>query len=75
MKESNQDSRERKKGRDRKLIPEEAEGIQRTREYKTQNVTENLFDSILELSWWLRQERIPLQGRIPGFDPWVGKIL
>ena len=25
-------------------------------------------------SWWLRQQRIYLQFRRPGFDPWVGKI-
>ena len=24
--------------------------------------------------WWLRQYRIHLQGRRPGFNPWVGKI-
>ena len=24
--------------------------------------------------WWPRQERICLQCRSPGFDPWVGKI-
>ena len=24
--------------------------------------------------WWLRQERICLQCRRAGFDPWVGKI-
>ena len=28
----------------------------------------------LRLPWWLRQWRICLQGRRPGFDPWVGKI-
>ena len=26
------------------------------------------------LPWWLRQYRICLQWRWPGFDPWVGKI-
>ena len=26
------------------------------------------------LPWWLRQERIGLPYRRPGFDPWVGKI-
>ena len=26
------------------------------------------------LLWWLRQERICLQYRRPGFDLWVGKI-
>ena len=26
------------------------------------------------LSWWLRWQRICLQCRRPGFDPWVGKI-
>ena len=26
------------------------------------------------LPWELRLERICLQGRRPGFDPWVGKI-
>ena len=26
------------------------------------------------LPWWLRQGRIHLQCRRPGFDPWVGKI-
>jgi len=26
------------------------------------------------LSWWLREKRICLQYRRPGFDPWVGKI-
>ena len=30
--------------------------------------------SILGLSWWLRQQRICLQCRRPGFDPWVGNI-
>ena len=25
-------------------------------------------------AWWLRRERICLQGGRPGFDPWVGKI-
>ena len=30
--------------------------------------------SILGLSWWLRQWRLPLQCRSLGFDPWVGKI-
>jgi len=25
--------------------------------------------------WWIRWERICLQGRRPGFDPWVRKIL
>ena len=30
--------------------------------------------SILGLPWWLRQQRIYLQCRIPGFDPWVGTI-
>ena len=29
---------------------------------------------IIVLSWWLGQERIRLQCRRPGFDPWVGKI-
>ena len=24
--------------------------------------------------WWLRQERMGLKCRRPGFDPWVGKI-
>ena len=28
----------------------------------------------IELLWWLRQLRIYLQSRRPGFDPWVGKI-
>ena len=28
----------------------------------------------LGLPWWLRQSRICLQCRRPGFDPWVGKI-
>ena len=28
----------------------------------------------LRASWWLRQERIHLQRRRPGFDPWVRKI-
>jgi len=26
------------------------------------------------LPWWLRPQRICLQGRKPGFDPWVRKI-
>ena len=26
------------------------------------------------LPWWLRQQRICLQCRRPGYDPWVGKI-
>ena len=30
--------------------------------------------SILGFPWWLRQQRIHLQCRRPGFDPWVGKI-
>ena len=25
------------------------------------------------LSWWLRHQRLYLQSRIPGFNPWVGK--
>ena len=29
----------------------------------------------LTLPWWLKQWRICLQCRRPGFDPWVGKIL
>ena len=29
---------------------------------------------IRELSWWLRGQRIRLQCRRLGFDPWVGKI-
>ena len=29
---------------------------------------------ILGLSWWLRQWRIHLQCRRPGFNPWHGKI-
>ena len=29
----------------------------------------------LNTSWWLRQWQICLQGRRPGFDPWVRKIL
>jgi len=35
-------------------------------------------EALKELSsgsaWWLRRERICLQGGRPGFDPWVGKI-
>ena len=27
------------------------------------------------LPWWLRQYRICLQSRRPGFNPWIGKIL
>ena len=30
--------------------------------------------NILFISWWLRQWRICLPCRRPGFDPWVGKI-
>ena len=30
--------------------------------------------SILGLPWWLSWQRIHLQCRRPGFDPWVGKI-
>ena len=28
----------------------------------------------LGLSWWLRQSRICLQCRRPGFHPWIGKV-
>ena len=31
--------------------------------------------ALLQTPWWLRQQRICLQCRRPGFDPWVGKIL
>ena len=30
--------------------------------------------SILKLPWWFRWQRIHLQRRKPGFNPWVGKI-
>ena len=33
------------------------------------------FQASRGFSWWLRQERICLQYRRSGFDPWVGKIL
>ena len=33
-----------------------------------------IHSSILGLLWWLSWSRIRLQGRRPGFDPWVGKI-
>ena len=29
---------------------------------------------VLGLPWWLRRERICLQYKRPGFDPWIGKI-
>ena len=29
---------------------------------------------VLRLPWWLRWQRIHLQCRRPGFDPWVGKV-
>ena len=35
--------------------------------------TEHRYDA-RRLPWWLRWERICLQCRRPGFDPWVGKI-
>ena len=30
--------------------------------------------SISGLPWWLRQQRIHLQCRRPGFDPWIKKV-
>ena len=33
-----------------------------------------LNNPFIQLLWWLRWERICLQSRRPGFDPWVGKI-
>ena len=34
----------------------------------------NISMPISGLSWWLRQQRIHLQCRRPGFDPWIEKI-
>ena len=33
-----------------------------------------LLSALTGLPWWLRGQSICLQGRRPGFDPWVGKI-
>ena len=41
---------------------------------KELDMTEQLHSQQFRLPWWLRRQRISLQCRRPGFDPWVGKI-
>ena len=36
--------------------------------------SDSQFSMLSRLPWWLRQQRIHLQYRRPGFDSWVGKI-
>ena len=38
------------------------------------NASTSQFYTLSRLPWWLRQQRIHLQYRRPGFDSWVGKI-
>ena len=45
-------------------------------DHSTLNIITSCFTAqvLSWFSWWLRQERICLQCRRPGFNPWVGKI-
>ena len=46
-------------------------------DHSTLNIITSCFTAqvLSWFSWWLRQERICLQCRRPGFNPWVRKIL
>jgi len=44
------------------------------RELGQGNNCNNIFFKKYGLPWWLRQYRIRLQFRRPGFHPWFGKI-
>ena len=48
--------------------------LERSRQWlqTTQDIVEPRY-RVLGLPWWLRWERICLQCRRPGFNPWVGK--
>ena len=61
------------------FLPRKFHGLRSLVDYsprgcKESDTTERLCFRFFHFPWWLRQYRICLQCRKPGFDPWVGNI-